>query len=512
MSAVMQRQTSRRPIEENRSGAESASINQFLYGVALLVLLWLGWRVTAIPVSVTVDGARDTVYTHRHTVAALMADLGLAVSEQEKVTPSLDATLHSGLEVTIQRARRWRVLADGRDLAVTSWGTTPRSILADAAIPIEPYDEVVLDAQQLGADQTVPAPALKVAAKTFDRGYAWDYLQSEPLQMRVRRATQITVDEGGLPYLINTTAQTIGEALRQADVTLYLGDRVLPSLGSSVEPAMRVYIQRSTPATLTFDGRVLKTRTRAKTVGDALGELGVALTGLDMIQPPLPTELFPDIKVSIVRVREEIAIEEEITPYETIFQGDPNLAIDQQQVVIPGVEGITRNRYRLRFEEGTQVDKTLEDRWLAQSPTQRVIAYGQHIEPKVFTAPDGTQITYWRKIKMLASSYSAGTAGVSPSDPNYGRTYSGDLMRFGIVAVDPKVVPLRSQVYVPGYGVGDALDVGSAILSRHIDLGYDDSNLVLWNKWVDVYLLWPPPASGNITWVIPNFPRPPAGE
>lgn len=509
MSVVMQRQTSRHKIEQGRS-AERTSLNQFLYGIAFFVLLWLGWRVTAKPIIVTVDGAQDVVYTHRHTVATMMLDLGFALNEQEKVTPDFNAVLRPKMEVTVQRARRWRILADGRDVTITSWGRTPRSILADAEVLIEPYDKVEIAAQRLDADQEVPPAAVKEATRTFDRGYAWDYLQSEAMQMRVRRATQITVDEGGLPYSINTTAQTIGEALRQADVTLYLGDRVLPSLGSSVEPAMRVYIQRSTPTELKFDGRILKTRTRAKTVGEALGELGVALTGLDRIEPPLGTELFPDIKVSIVRVHEEIAIEEEITPYETIFQGDLNLEIDQQAVVVSGAEGITRNRYRLRFEDGVQINKTLEDRWLAQSPTQRVISYGQRIDPKVFTAPDGSQITYWRRVKMLASSYSAGTSGVSASDPNFGRTYTGERMRLGIVAVDPKIIPLRSQVYVPGYGTGDALDIGSAIRSRRIDLGYDDSNLVLWNKWVDVYLLWPPPPAGQITWVIPNFPRPPS--
>jgi resuscitation-promoting factor RpfB len=146
---------------------------------------------------------------------------------------------------------------------------------------------------------------------------------------------------------------------------------------------------------------------------------------------------------------------------------------------------------------------------VAQEPAQRVIAYGQQIEPKTFTAPDGSQITYWRRIRMLASSYSAATAGVSPDARSYGRTFTGDQMRKGIVAVDARIIPLRSKVFVPGYGYGDALDTGGAIVSRRIDLGYDDHNLELWNRWVDVYLLWPPPPDYQITWVLPNFPRVP---
>jgi hypothetical protein len=69
------------------------------------------------------------------------------------------------------------------------------------------------------------------------------------------------------------------------------------------------------------------------------------------------------------------------------------------------------------------------------------------------------------------------------------------------------VIPLRSQVYISGYGVGDALDTGSAVLGRHIDLGYADNELVYWTRWVDVYLLWPPPPSHQIMWVLPNYPR-----
>jgi hypothetical protein len=64
-------------------------------------------------------------------------------------------------------------------------------------------------------------------------------------------------------------------------------------------------------------------------------------------------------------------------------------------------------------------------------------------------------------------------------------------------------------MYIPGYGNGEALDTGSAIRARRIDLGYDDDNLELWNRWVDVYLLWPPPPAYQITWVLPNYPRVP---
>jgi 3D (Asp-Asp-Asp) domain-containing protein len=101
---------------------------------------------------------------------------------------------------------------------------------------------------------------------------------------------------------------------------------------------------------------------------------------------------------------------------------------------------------------------------------------------------------------MLATSYSSSTAGVSRSAAWYGKVRCGFDMRHGIVAVDPRVISLRTNVYVPEYGVGNACDTGSAILGKRIDLGYDDSNLQLWYRWVDVYLLAPVP--DNIDYIL----------
>lgn len=51
-----------------------------------------------------------------------------------------------------------------------------------------------------------------------------------------------------------------------------------------------------------------------------------------------------------------------------------------------------------------------------------------------------------------------------------GVTASGRYTRHGIIAVDPRVIPLGSKLYVPGYGWGIAADTGGAIIGHKIDL------------------------------------------
>lgn len=482
-------------------------VREMAAALLILALLGAGWYLTATPLTVTVDGTAEGVRTHRRTVAPLLADLGLTVHEQDRLSVDPGSRLTDGLEIRVDRAHPVRILADGRDLVVFSFGETPTELLADAGIGVDSYDQVVVDGRPARLDAPLAFPEVIAARPTFDRGRAWANLdRAEPVQLRIYRAIPITVDDGDLPFVIRTTAQTVGEALREAEIVLYLGDRVQPSLGSPVSTGLRVFIQRSIPIAVQVDGQTMKTRTQGESVADALTEMGIGVAGLDRVEPPLESKLYDNTEIRIVRVQEEVEVLQDIVPFETIFVPDANILIDTQQLVNPGAEGITRHRYRVRYEDGQEAERVLEDSWIAQEPAQRVIAYGQNIVPRTVNGPNGETITYWRYIKMYATSYSAGTAGVSPDSPWYGLTRTGEPMRDGVVAVDPKIIPLRTQLFIPSYGYGDALDTGSAIRARRIDLGYSDANLVLRRGWVDVYLLWPPPPSYQITWVIPNYP------
>jgi len=79
----------------------------------------------------------------------------------------------------------------------------------------------------------------------------------------------------------------------------------------------------------------------------------------------------------------------------------------------------------------------------------------------------GESIPSGRAMYVSASAYSA-------HDPGNGKhTASGTLVRHGVIAVDPQVIPLGTRVFIPGYGDAVAEDIGSAIRGHRIDVAFD---------------------------------------
>lgn len=87
----------------------------------------------------------------------------------------------------------------------------------------------------------------------------------------------------------------------------------------------------------------------------------------------------------------------------------------------------------------------------------------------------------WPQLGMARAPLTLEATGYDPGPVDntrgwVGSTKSGERARFGIVAVDPNVIPLGSRVYVEGYGPGLAADIGGAIKGRRIDLCFNSSH------------------------------------
>jgi len=440
--------------------------------LALILMGGVGYVLTQQEVTVFADGKAIALNTHQTNVGSVLGDAGVELMPGDQVSPTVDAPLQNGLQITVDRARVVTVDVDGRLLTRRTQASTVTELLEELDIPLGPADTVLADGVQIW-----PPLAANV-----------DQPGSLPSQITVNRVVSISVMDNGAETTLATFETTVGRALQAAGIVLYLGDDVQPPQHTKVTNGLKVIISRSAPVSVEVDGQVIHTRT----------------IGQDYALPCLNEIVQPDVTVRVVRVLEEIVTEQEPIAYETAWQLDPNLEIDQRRVAQAGAPGVLQRRIRVRFENGQEVSRVLEDEWMAQEPVNHIIAYGSMIVPRVVETPAGPQ-EYWRTIRVLATSYTAATSGKERDHPAYGITAVGWPMRRGIIAVDPRLINLFKDVYVPGYGVAVAADTGGAIKGRRIDLGYEEDSLQLWYSWLDIYLLMPPPEPDKIRYILPEL-------
>jgi len=485
-------------------------LSRLIGGLAVLAAfaaLISGYHVTGVPVTLIVDGQPRQLRTHQDTVRGLLREVDIPLHREDIVAPPLDTDLAPGSVVRVRLARPVTVEADGRRVEIRTQRQRVADILADARVYVKPHDQVLVDGQVWNLDADLPQVALDEEVSRGP-GLASAASGSSPLRIVVRRAVPVILNDDGVAATLYTTQPTVGEALLTHGIFLYLGDRVTPSLGSRVLAGMRIYIKRSTPVIISADGDTIRTRTQRNMVSDVLGQEGVILMGKDYSVPSPDTPLIEDMEIQVMRVREELEIEQELIPFESKWVPDPEMRIDTQQLVQSGGPGVIKSRYRVTSENGQEVSNTLEDEWIDHPPSDKIIAYGTQVVVQTLDTPDGP-FEYWRHFRVLATSYSAATSGKAKDHPRYGITRTGLQAGQGVIAVDPKVIPLWSEVYVPGYGRAVAGDTGGSVLGRHIDLGFDEDVPPLWYRWVDVYVSTPVPASDQIRYVLPNWPQEP---
>ena len=87
----------------------------------------------------------------------------------------------------------------------------------------------------------------------------------------------------------------------------------------------------------------------------------------------------------------------------------------------------------------------------------------------------GTPVATPGAPSLPAGPASAGVRSLTVVATGYalpGRTASGRAVGWGVVAVDPSVIPMGSRIAIPGYGMGVASDTGGAIVGARIDLWF----------------------------------------
>ena len=432
----------------------------------------------ARPVTLTIDGKEQTVTTRAFSVRGVLRSAGIKLSEGDQVTPAAGEWVNKTTSIVFNHAGLIQVWVgpEGRLIPVNTAARTPMEIVFAAGITPGLEDLFKVNGRQVRPDEVLDIPG----------GFV---LQYSP-------AVKLTVQVDGETQEFYSTAATIGAALWQAGIVLRNGDEVSPQGDTLLQKDVEVMIRRGVPLEIRVDGRTLQVNSTANTIGVALQQAGVALQDLDYSKPAESEAMPADGKIEVIRVSEEILVEQSTIPYTVEYVGDDTLELDQTKVKVEGEYGLQAKRIRVRYENGIETARTDEGSVILKDPVTRQEAYGTQIVYKTLDTPDGT-ITYYRAITVTATSYSPCNSGVS--ECLYGTAYGLPVQK-GVIAVRLAWYQFLkgTKMYVPGYGIGTVADTGYYPYNPNwIDLGYTDAEFKLYGKFypsITVYLLAPAPS------------------
>ncbi|AOZ77520.1 3D domain-containing protein [Clostridium pasteurianum] len=280
---------------------------------------------------------------------------------------------------------------------------------------------------------------------------------------------------------------TVKDILEQNNIKIGPKDKIEPNVDTKVENGQEIYIKRAVGLELLVDGKNLKIKSGEKSVEDVLKAEDIKLNDLDKVNPSKDEEIKSGMKVVVTRVSMKQVKEEKPIDFETVTQKDSTMGSDEKQVVQQGTAGSKEVTTNITYEDGKEVARNIVSEVVKSEPVKAIVKVGT-LGIVNANRGGGGRVVYKNKISANATAYTA--------DLNFGITVSGTRVKrnvngYSSIAVDPRVIPLGSKLYVPGYGYGIAEDTGGAIKGNRIDLFFtSESECVNWGvRGVDVYIL-----------------------
>jgi len=155
----------------------------------------------------------------------------------------------------------------------------------------------------------------------------------------------------------------------------------------------------------------------------------------------------------------------ELVPYSTLRKSSSELRSGTKKTVRAGINGEKKTTYRVFVKDGQEVSREALSSKLVKKATTEIVAVGQ---TKRF-ASRGGYFSGRKVVTMTATGYSPDPR--ENGGNTSGRTATGLKIGHGVVAVDPRFIPLGTRLYIDGYGYAVAADTGGAIKGSRIDLG-----------------------------------------
>lgn len=195
-------------------------------------------------------------------------------------------------------------------------------------------------------------------------------------------------------------------------------------------------------------------------VKDVLRDEGISLSAKDRVIPHPDTEIFNKIFVKVIRVNTKILREKEYIDYNVVIKKDRSLPYYKKKVLKEGKKGIQDVKILVYYKNGKETLRKIISKKIIKKPQGKIIVKGSFFML-------ASRKHFRDFLIMKATAYAPFHCGGSKD----GRTRTGVMAGRGIVAVDPKVIPMGTRLYIEGYGYAVAGDTGGDIKDMRIDLG-----------------------------------------
>lgn len=308
----------------------------------------------------------------------------------------------------------------------------------------------------------------------------------------------ITVSIDGNNSKVTTFGSTYKAALASSKIKVGPKDKTTPSLSDDVKDGSTLAIERAVKVEVDVDGKKLKFQSAESNVEKMFEAEGIAMKSYDKVSPSKAQPITDGMVVVVTRVETKDIKESKSIDFSTVKNNDNSIAQGKSKVVTDGKNGKKEITTRVIFENGKEVVRKIVSEVVTLNPVTKVIASGTkavEAQPdiklvavgssKVSSVSRGGQALSGRSMRMRATAYAGGT--VTASGTVARRNSSGNSS----IAVDPRVIPLGTKLYVEGYGYATAEDTGGAIKGNTIDLYYNtNAEASSWGvKNVNVYFV-----------------------
>ncbi|MFP3917794.1 ubiquitin-like domain-containing protein [Lysinibacillus telephonicus] len=166
---------------------------------------------------INANGEEQKILTHANTVGELLEEKDIAVSKYDKVSPSLNTKIVSGMTVNWEHAKEVTISVDGNQSKLWTTENKVKNILEEANIEVTEHDKVslALDAE-VGADNKID----------------------------IQKAFQLTLVDGLEKRQVWSTSTTVANFLKQQGIQLNEFDRVENDLEAVITPNEKITVVR----------------------------------------------------------------------------------------------------------------------------------------------------------------------------------------------------------------------------------------------------------------------------